>query len=89
MGKASGIVIWVYGATNPSAPIKSLVVSHPIALFLARERVFNTLPEGKTTVALIIYSPFMLPKRTAAVPEPPQPLTVGGCLGLLELTLGT
>lgn len=47
-----------------------------MALFLARERVLMTLPDGNTTVALTMYSPFMLPKRTAAVPEPPHPITV-------------
>lgn len=55
--------------------MNSLVVSQPMALFLARERVFMIFPDGKTTVALTMYSPFMLPNRTAAVPEPPQPIT--------------
>lgn len=61
--------------SHPSAPINSLVVSQPIALFLARDLVLRTLPDGRTTVALTMYSPFMLPNRTAAVPDPPHPIT--------------
>lgn len=34
----------------PSAPMKSLVVSKPVADFLARLRVFITSPEGNTAV---------------------------------------
>lgn len=34
----------------PSAPMKSLVVSNPVADLRARERVLMTSPDGRTTV---------------------------------------
>lgn len=56
-------------AAHPSAPINIFVTSHPIALFLALDRVFMTSPLGSTTVALMMCSPFMVPYRTAPVPD--------------------